>query len=61
MYKRQIHDLALHYDDVLDALELESATLVGHSFGAMIAAEVAALPAGSPPPAGSIDGRCRIT
>lgn len=37
-----IHDLALHYDDVLDALNLEHTTLLGHSFGAMIAAEVAA-------------------
>jgi pimeloyl-ACP methyl ester carboxylesterase len=39
---RDIHDLALHYDDVLDALELEQTPLLGHSFGAMIAAEVAA-------------------
>ncbi|HLZ32229.1 MAG TPA: alpha/beta fold hydrolase [Chloroflexota bacterium] len=37
-----IHDLALRYDDLLDALELEQAVLVGHSFGAMIAAEIAA-------------------
>jgi pimeloyl-ACP methyl ester carboxylesterase len=37
-----IHDLALHYDDVLDALELEQAPVVGYSFGAMIAAELAA-------------------
>src|ERR1700730_15481988 len=36
------HDLALHYDDLLEALRLESVTLVGHSFGAMTAAEVAA-------------------
>jgi pimeloyl-ACP methyl ester carboxylesterase len=39
---RDIHDLALHYDDVLDALERERCTLIGHSFGAMIAAELAA-------------------
>jgi len=39
---RDIHDLALHYDDLLDALELETATVAGHSFGAMIAAELAA-------------------
>jgi pimeloyl-ACP methyl ester carboxylesterase len=39
---RDIHDLALHYDDLLDALELETAILLGHSFGAMIAAELAA-------------------
>jgi pimeloyl-ACP methyl ester carboxylesterase len=39
---RDIHDLALHYDDLLEALGLESAVLAGHSLGAMIAAEVAA-------------------
>jgi pimeloyl-ACP methyl ester carboxylesterase len=39
---RDIHDLALHYDDLLDALELETVTILGHSFGAMIGAEVAA-------------------
>jgi len=39
---RDIHDLALHYDDILDQLQLDQTTLVGHSFGAMIAAEVAA-------------------
>jgi pimeloyl-ACP methyl ester carboxylesterase len=39
---RDIHDLALHYDDVLDALQLEQTVVVGHSFGAMIAAELAA-------------------
>jgi pimeloyl-ACP methyl ester carboxylesterase len=37
-----IHDLALHYDDVLEALQLDHAIIVGHSFGAMIAAELAA-------------------
>jgi pimeloyl-ACP methyl ester carboxylesterase len=37
-----IHELAMHYDDVFDALGLEEATVVGHSFGAMIAAELAA-------------------
>ena len=31
---RDIHDLALHYDDVLDALDLTSAPIAGHSFGA---------------------------
>jgi pimeloyl-ACP methyl ester carboxylesterase len=36
------HDLALHYDDLLEALGLESVALVGQSFGAMTAAEVAA-------------------
>jgi pimeloyl-ACP methyl ester carboxylesterase len=37
-----IHDLALHYDDVFEALWLDGATVIGHSFGAMIAAELAA-------------------
>jgi pimeloyl-ACP methyl ester carboxylesterase len=37
-----IHDLALHYDDILDALNLDHAIVAGHSFGAMIAAELAA-------------------
>jgi pimeloyl-ACP methyl ester carboxylesterase len=35
-------DLVLCYDDLLDALALEQAVLVGHSFGAMVACEVAA-------------------
>jgi pimeloyl-ACP methyl ester carboxylesterase len=35
-------DLVLCYDDLLDALGLERAVLVGHSFGAMVACEVAA-------------------
>jgi pimeloyl-ACP methyl ester carboxylesterase len=39
---RDVHDLALHYDDVLEALRLDGVALVGHSFGAMIAAELAA-------------------
>jgi pimeloyl-ACP methyl ester carboxylesterase len=39
---RDIHDLALHYDDVLEALGLDDVPLLGHSFGAMIAAEIAA-------------------
>lgn len=36
------HDLALRYDDLLETLGLSEATVVGHSFGAMIAAELAA-------------------
>lgn len=36
------HDLALHYDDVLQALGLEAVSLAGPSFGAMTAAELAA-------------------
>jgi pimeloyl-ACP methyl ester carboxylesterase len=39
---RDVHDLALHYDDLFEALGLEGISLVGHSFGAMIAAELAA-------------------
>ena len=37
-----IHELALDYDDLLEHLKLDSAILVGHSFGAMVAAEIAA-------------------
>jgi pimeloyl-ACP methyl ester carboxylesterase len=37
-----IHELALDYDDLIDALGLDGFLLVGHSFGAMIAAEIAA-------------------
>jgi pimeloyl-ACP methyl ester carboxylesterase len=36
-----IHELALDYDDLLDHLGLEGAVIAGHSFGAMIAAEIA--------------------
>jgi pimeloyl-ACP methyl ester carboxylesterase len=39
---RDVHELALHYDDVLEALNLRQVDIVGHSFGAMIAAELAA-------------------
>lgn len=39
---RDVHDLALHYDSLLEALGLDRVALVGHSFGAMIAAEIAA-------------------
>lgn len=35
-------DLVLYYDELLGALGLESAALVGHSFGGMVAAEIAA-------------------
>lgn len=37
-----VHDLALHYDDILEAAGLARAPVVGHSFGAMLAAELAA-------------------
>jgi pimeloyl-ACP methyl ester carboxylesterase len=39
---RDVHDLALRLDDVFDALGLDRATVVGHSFGGMVAAELAA-------------------
>ena len=39
---RDVHDLALHCDDVFEALDLDRISLVGQSFGAMIAAELAA-------------------
>ncbi len=35
-------DLVLYYDELFDALELERPAVVGHSFGGMVAAEVAA-------------------
>jgi pimeloyl-ACP methyl ester carboxylesterase len=35
-------DLVLYYDDLFDRLGLEAPVLVGHSLGAMVAAEVAA-------------------
>ncbi len=35
-------DLVLYYDDLLDALGLGQVDLVGHSFGGMVAAEIAA-------------------
>jgi pimeloyl-ACP methyl ester carboxylesterase len=37
-----IWDLVLHYNDVLDALSLRDVVVVGHSFGGMVAAELAA-------------------
>jgi pimeloyl-ACP methyl ester carboxylesterase len=39
---RDVHDLALHYDDLFDALGLDAVSVVGHSFGGMVAAELAA-------------------
>ena len=35
-------DLALYYDDLLNALDIDSAVVVGHGFGGMAAAEFAA-------------------
>ncbi len=37
-----IHELALDYDDLIEELGLDRLSIVGHSFGAMIAAEIAA-------------------
>ncbi len=37
-----IYDLVLYYDEVFDRLGLEQFDLVGHSFGGMVAAEIAA-------------------
>ena len=37
-----VHDLALYYDDVLRAVGLRRVHLVGHSFGGLVAAELAA-------------------
>jgi pimeloyl-ACP methyl ester carboxylesterase len=39
---RDMWDLALFYDELLDKLGLSSAAVVGHSFGGMIAGEIAA-------------------
>ena len=35
-------DLVLYYNELLDVLGVEQATIVGHSFGGMVAAEIAA-------------------
>jgi len=39
---RDVHDLALWADDALEAEGLDDAVVIGHSFGGMIAAELAA-------------------
>jgi pimeloyl-ACP methyl ester carboxylesterase len=39
---RDVHDLALWYDDLFTALDLDGVPVVAHSFGGMIAAELAA-------------------
>jgi acetyl esterase len=39
---RNLYDLLLHYADLLDALGLGRLAVVGHSFGGMVAAELAA-------------------
>lgn len=38
-----VHDLPLVYDEMFDALGIESPALVGHFFGGMVAAEIAAV------------------
>ena len=37
-----VHDLAIYHDDLFESLGLEGVPVIGHSFGAMIAAELAA-------------------
>jgi pimeloyl-ACP methyl ester carboxylesterase len=39
---RDVHDLALYHDELLEALGLDNVRVVGHSFGGMVAAELAA-------------------
>ncbi len=39
---RDVHDLALYHDELLGKLGLDSVAVIGHSFGGMIAAELAA-------------------
>ena len=39
---RDVHDLALYYDDLFEALGLDGVPVIGHSFGGMVAAELAA-------------------
>ena len=39
---QDVHELAMHYDDLFEALGLDGVPVVGHSFGGMTAAELAA-------------------
>jgi pimeloyl-ACP methyl ester carboxylesterase len=39
---RDVHDLALYHDELLDKLGIEQTPVIGHSFGGMVAAELAA-------------------
>lgn len=41
-YLDNLWDLVLYYNDLLDALGLKSVPIIGHSFGGMLAAEIAA-------------------
>lgn len=39
---RDVHDLALYHDELFESLGLEGVPVIGHSFGGMVAAELAA-------------------
>jgi pimeloyl-ACP methyl ester carboxylesterase len=39
---RDVHDLALYHDELFEALGLDAVAVIGHSFGGMVAAELAA-------------------
>jgi pimeloyl-ACP methyl ester carboxylesterase len=39
---QDVRDLALYHDELLETLGMDQATVIGHSFGAMVAAELAA-------------------
>ena len=39
---RDVHDLAFHYDSLLDVLGLDAVAVIGFSYGGMVAAELAA-------------------
>jgi pimeloyl-ACP methyl ester carboxylesterase len=39
---RDVHDLALYHDELFEALGLDDVNVIGHSFGGMVAAELAA-------------------
>jgi pimeloyl-ACP methyl ester carboxylesterase len=39
---RDVHDLALYHDELFDSLGLDSVPVIGHSFGGMVGAELAA-------------------
>src|SRR2546423_7073429 len=41
-YLDDVWDLVLYYDELFDALGLDAPAVVGHSFGGMVAAEIAA-------------------
>ena len=41
-YVEDLWDLVLYYNELLDVLDVDTTTVVGHSFGGMVAAELAA-------------------